>query len=287
VREHHAVSQRRACGLMQLPRSSYYYVAQPDHDEPLRQWLRQRAAQRRRFGYRRLLVLLRREGGHANHKRVLRIYQEEHLQVSVRKRKRTARWRGEKPAPAERANQRWSLDFVSDQLANGRRFRLLTVVDDFTRECLAIEVDTSLSGQRVARVLDQISRGRGLPERVVTDNGPEFTSRALDHWAYERGVKQQFIEPGKPVQNAYVESFNGKVRDECLNEHWFTVLAEARTLIEHWRQDYNEQRPHSSLGNRTPLEFARAAASPHGGCEGTESIEQPTNHEVKLPSGLN
>ena len=161
------------------------------------------------------------------------------------------------------------------------------MVDDFTRECLAIEVDTSLSGQRVARVLDQISQGRGLPERVVTDNGPEFTSRALDHWAYERGVKQQFIEPGKPVQNAYVESFNGKIRDECLNEHWFTVLAEARTLIEHWRQDYNEQRPHSSLGNRTPQEFARAAASPHGGCEGTESIEQPTNHEVKLPSGLN
>ena len=272
---------------MQLPRSSYYYVAQPDHDEPLRQWLRHRAAQRRRFGYRRLLVLLRREGWGDNHKRVLRIYQEEHLQVSVRKRKRTARWRGEKPAPAQRANQRWSLDFVSDQLANGRRFRLLTVVDDFTRECLVIEVDTSLSGQRVARVLDQISQGRGLPERVVTDNGPEFTSQALNHWAYERGVTQQFIEPGKPVQNAYVESFNGKVRDECLNEHWFTVLAEARTLIEQWRQDYNEQRPHSSLGNRTPREFAQAAASPHGGCEGMESIAQPTNHEVKLPSGLN
>jgi putative transposase len=155
------------------------------------------------------------------------------------------------------------------------------------REGLAIEVDTSLSGQRVARVLEQIGQRRGLPERVVTDNGPEFTSRALDHWAYERGVKQQFIEPGKPVQNAYVESFNGKVRDECLNEHWFTVLAEARTLIEQWRQDYNEQRPHSALGNRTPLEFARAAASPHGGCEGMERIEQPTNHEVKLPSGLN
>jgi putative transposase len=155
---------------MQLPRSSYYYVAQPDHDEPLRQWLRQRAAQRRRFGYRRLLVLLRREGWRDNHKRVLRVYQEEHLQVSVRKRKRTARWRGEKPAPAERANQRWSLDFVSDQLANGRRFRLLTVVDDFTRECLAIEVDTSLSGQRVARVLDQISQGRGLTPSTDSDS---------------------------------------------------------------------------------------------------------------------
>ena len=146
---------------------------------------------------------------------------------------------------------------------------------------------TSLSGQRVARVLDQISQGRGLPEWVVTDNGPEFTSRALDHWAYERGVKQQFIEPGKPVQNAYIESFNGKIRDECLNEHWFTVLAEARTLIEHWRQDYNEQRPHSSLDNQTPREFARAAASPHGGCGQTENIEQPTNHQVKIPSGLN
>jgi len=272
---------------MQLSRSSYYYVSQPTSDESLRQWLRQRAAQRRRFGYRRLWVLLRREGWRDNHKRVFRIYQEEHLQVSVRKRKRTARWRGEKPAPAERANQRWSLDFVSDQLANGRRFRLLTVVDDFTRECLAIEVDTSLSGQRVARVLDQISRGRGLPERVVTDNGPEFTSWALDRWAYERGVKQQFIEPGKPVQNAYVESFNGKVRDECLNEHWFAMLDEARVLIERWRVDYNEQRPHSALDNRTPLEFARAARSPHGGCQETESIEQSTNHEVKPPSGLN
>ena len=127
-----------------------------------------------------------------------------------------------------------------------------------------------------------------MPERVVTDNGPEFTSRALDHWAYERGVKEQFIEPGKPGQNAYVESFNGKVRDECLNEHWFAVLAEARMLIEQWRQDYNEQRPHSSLDNQTPREFARAAASPHGGCgEPRESIEQPTNPEVKLPSGLN
>jgi putative transposase len=287
VREHHAVSQRRACGLMQLSRSSYYYVAQPIHDEPLRQWLRQRAAQRRRFGYRRLLVLLRREGWRDNHKRVFRLYQEEHLQVSVRKRKRTAQWRGQKPAPAERPNQRWSLDFVSDQLANGRRFRLLTVVDDFTRECLAIEVDTSLSGQRVARVLDQIGQRRGLPERVVTDNGPEFTSQALDRWAYQRGVKQQFIEPGKPVQNAYIESFNGKVRDECLNEHWFTLLAEARVLIEQWRVDYNEQRPHSALGNRTPLEFAQAARSPHGGCQETENIEQPINHEVKLPSGLN
>ena len=170
-------------------------------------------------------MLLRRKGWRDRHKRVLRIHQEEHLPVSVRKRKRTA----------QRANQRWSLNFVSDQLASGRRFWLLTVVDDFTRECLAIEVDTSQSRQRVARAPDQISQGRGLPEQAVTSNGLKFTSRALDHWAYERGVKQQFIEPGKPVQSAYVESFNGKVHDECLNEHWFTELAEARTLIEQWR----------------------------------------------------
>jgi putative transposase len=250
-----------------LRRSSYYYQSAPRTDQALREALRQKAAQRRRFGYRRLLVLLRREGWTDNHKRVLRIYQEERLQVKRRVRKHTAKWRGEKPAAAQRLNQRWSLDFVSDQLADGRRFRLLTVVDDYSRECLAVEVDTSLSGRRVARLLERLSECRGLPERLVTDNGPEFTSRALDAWAYARGVQLQFIEPGKPVQNAYVESFNGKIRDECLNEHWFVALDEARSLIEQWRQDYNEQRPHSSLGNQTPQEFARAAArSPLAAC---------------------
>jgi putative transposase len=261
---HHAVSRQRACGLMHLSRSSYYYQAQPRDDEPLRRALREKAAQRRRFGYRRLLIVLQRDGWTDNHKRVFRIYRQEGLQVKRRIKKRTAKWRGEKPMAAQRPNQRWSLDFMSDQLADGRRFRLLNVVDDFTRECLAVEVDTSLTGQRVTRVLERLCATRGRPERLVSDNGPEFTGQAVDSWAYQRGVQWQFIEPGKPVQNAYIESFNGKFRNECLNEHWFERLDQARTLVELWRQDYNECRPHSSLGNRTPREFARAAAAPSG-----------------------
>ena len=249
---------------MQLQRSSYYYQTQPANDEPLRQALRAKAAQRRRFGYRRLGIVLRREGWTDNHKRMFRIYQEEGLQVKRRIKKHTAKWRGEKPVVAQRPNQRWSVDFMSDQLANGRRFRLLNVVDDFTRECLAVEVDTSLSGQRVTRVLERLCAVRGLPEHVVSDNGPEFTGQVVDSWDYQCGVQWQFIEPGKPVQNAYVESFNGKFRDECLNEHWFVRLEQARTVVELWRQDYNESRPHSSLGNQTPGEFARAAAAPSG-----------------------
>ena len=249
---------------MQLSRSSYYYQAQPPNDATLRQALRTKAAQRRRFGYRRLCIVLRREGWADNHKRVFRIYQEEGLQVKRRLKKHTAQWRGEKPAAAQRPNHRWSVDFMSDQLADGRKIRLLNVVDDFTRACLAVEVDTSLTGQRVTRVLERLRTERGLPERVVSDNGPEFTGQAVDSWAYQRGVQWQFIEPGKPVQNAYVESFNGKFRDECLNEHWFERLEQAQTIVELWRQDYNEARPHSSLGNQTPREFALAAAAPSG-----------------------
>jgi putative transposase len=249
---------------MKLSRSSYYYESSPQDEEALRQALREKAAQRRRFGYRRLHVLLRREGWNDNHKRVYRVYRELGLQVKRRSRKHAAKWRGEKPVVAQRPNQRWSLDFMSDQLADGRRFRLLNVVDDFTRECLAVEVDTSLSGQRVARVLEQLCVMRGVPEQLVSDNGPEFISRAVDNWAYQRGVKWQHIEPGKPVQNAYVESFNGKMRDECLNEHWFERVPHARQIIQDWRWDYNEVRPHSSLANRTPREFARAAAAPSG-----------------------
>jgi len=233
---------------MQLSRSSYYYQAVPRDDEPLRRALREKAAQRRRFGYRRLVVLLRREGWTDNHKRIFRLYQEERLQVKRRIKKHTAKWRGKTPAAAQRPNQRWSLDFMSDQLADGRRIRLLNVVDDFTRECLAVEVDSSLSGQRVTRVLERLCAMHGQPERLVSDNGPEFTGQAVDSWAYQRGVQWQFIEPGKPVQNAYIESFNGKFRDECLNEHWFERLEQARVIVEQWRRDYNEERPHSSLG---------------------------------------
>jgi putative transposase len=156
----------------------------------------------------------------------------------------------------ERPNQRWSMDFVQDQLADGRRFRTLTIVDSFTRECPALEVDTSLGGKRVARVLDRLAFLRGLPEAITIDNGPEFTSNALDEWAYRNNVKLDFIRPGKPIENAYIESFNGKFRDECLNDNWFLSLEDARKIVEAWRIDYNRHRPHSSLDNLTPMEYA-------------------------------
>jgi putative transposase len=254
------LSQRRACRLVGIRRSVARYESRCAEPVGLRERLRELAAERRRFGYRRLGVLLRREDFAVNHKRVYRLYREEGLAVRRRKRvRRCGRGSVVRPAPVE-ANQRWSMDFVSDSLANGRRVRILTVVDDFTRECLAMEVDTSLPGLRVARVLDQLGQVRGLPEVITVDNGPEFAGRALDAWAYARRVQLHFIEPGKPVQNAYIESFNGRLRDECLNEHGFGSLRQARDIIEAWREDYNGVRPHSALGNRTPQEFAAETA---------------------------
>lgn len=219
------------------------------------------AVQRPRWGSPRLYVLLRREGWRDNHKRVERIYREEGLQVRRRKRKRVAVPRRPIVAP-QGPNDRWSMDFVSDALADGRRFRALTVVDDFTRECPVIEVGMSLPGERVVRVLERLAGTRGLPKQIVCDNGPEFAGRTLDAWAHCRGIGLQFIQPGKPVQNAFVESFNGRLRDECLNESWFTSLEDASRTIEAWRVDYNEVRPHGSLGKQTPSAFARAVANP-------------------------
>jgi putative transposase len=249
------LSERHACGLVGMSRSSCRYKGSGRDDGPLIERLRALAAERRRFGYRRLHVLLCREGWVVNHKRVHRIYREEGLSVRRRGRKRVARERCPMPGLTG-PNQRWALDFVSDALSWGRKLRMLTVVDAFTRESLAIEVDTSLSGVRVARVLDQVIERRGAaPQEIVLDNGPELTSKALDQWAYERGVRLRFIEPGKPVQNAYIESFNGRLRDECLNEHWFLSLPDARRIVEEWRIDYNRTRPHSALGNLAPEEF--------------------------------
>ena len=255
-------SIRRACGLIQISVSSFYYQSKPRNDASLRAALKEAAAKRRRWGYRMLTELLRRNGFHDNHKRILRIYREENLQVPMRKKRKAALWRGEKPEPSSHRNDRWSMDFMSDQLADGRRIRTLNIVDDHTRECLAIEVDTSLSGDRVCRTLDRLVAERGHPKRLITDNGPEFTSKALDRWGYEHCVELQFIQPGKPVQNAFVESFNGTLRDECLNEHWFLDLDDAREIIEAWRVDYNTERPHSSLGGKPPGEFAVAAQTP-------------------------
>lgn len=240
-----------------------YYQPQPRDDGPLRDALREKARERKRWGYRRLIVLLRRDGWSDNHKRIERIYREEGLQVPKRKKRKTAYGHREKPTAPARMNDRWSMDFVHDVTAHGRKIRSLNVVDDCTRECLWIEVDTSLGGERVTRVLSCLVDLRGKPDRLVMDNGPEFTGHRLDQWAYENGVTLEFIEPGKPQQNGYVESFNGKFRDECLNEHWFADVSEARDIIEHWRVDYNEVRPHSSLQNMTPAEFA--ARLPLGG----------------------
>ena len=213
--------------------------------------------ERRRFGYRRLQVLLDREGLHVNHKRFRRIYREEKLQVKRRGgRKRALGTRRPMVLP-EAPNQRWSLDFVSDAFTDGRRFRILAVVDDFTRECLALVPDTSLPGVRVARELDAIIARRGKPETCVSDNGTELTSMAILKWSQERSVEWHYIAPGKPQQNAFAESFIGRLRDECLNEVLFTSLAGARAVLEDWRKDYNQTRPHSSLANQTPIEFAR------------------------------
>jgi putative transposase len=215
------------------------------------------AQQRRRFGAPRIYTLLRREGWKVNHKKVDRVYGEESLSLRLRKRKRLpARQRIPLAAP-DAPNKCWSMDFVSDSLAQGRRFRVLNIVDDYTKESPAMEVDTSLGGAGVVQVLERLRETRGLPEVIRTDNGPEFISRAPDEWAYQNGVKLDFIEPGKPTENAFIESFNGRFRDECLNENWFMSLQEARNIIENWRIDYNENRPHGSLGGLTPDEFAK------------------------------
>jgi putative transposase len=255
------MSERHACRLMDLARSTYRYGGRrAGRDPELRQRLKDLAAQRMRFGYRRLTAMLVREGVEVNHKRVYRLYREEGLVMRMRQGRRI-RWNGAVTSPAAtRPNQRWSIDFVSDCVSTGKVIRMLTMVDDCTRECPAIEVDTSLGGLRVRRVLDRVAAERGLPEAIVLDNGPEFRGRALAAWSEERGVRLEFIQPGKPVQNAYVESFNGRLRDECLNANWFTSLNDARRKIEEWRQDYNQQRPHSSLQYLSPAAFARTRA---------------------------
>jgi putative transposase len=250
------ISERQACRFTGFARSSQRYPPRRDDRAVLRARLHTLALLRPRWGYRRLYVLLRRDGHAVNRKLVQRLYREEGLTVRRRRRKRVAVPRTPHAAPLG-ANERWSMDFVSDALADGRKFRSLTLVDDFTRECPVIEVDVSLSGERVAQVLDRVAAGRGLPRGIVCDNGPEFAGQALDQWAHRRGVALLFIQPGKPVQNAYAESFNGRLRDECLNESWFVSLADARQTIEQWRVDYNETRPHSGLAGRTPSMFAK------------------------------
>lgn len=258
------LSERRACGALGFDRSSARYASSRPNDGDLRRRLRELAAARRRFGWRRLRVLLAREGIRPNHKRLRRLYVEERLQVRRRGgRKRALGTRA--PMALPRApNQRWSLDFVADALGDGRRFRILAVVDDFSRECLALVADTSLPGARVARELDAIAAVRGWPLLVVSDNGPELTGIAILAWCQERDVDWHYIAPGKPTQNAYAESFIGRLRDECLNETLFRGLGHARSALAAWREDYNHVRPHGALGGLAPAEAARLAGTTTG-----------------------
>lgn len=251
------VSERRACRTTGFARSSQRYRSTRPPRHELRARLHTLALLKPRWGYRRLHWLLRREGVVVNRKCVQRVYREERLSVRRRPRKRVSAPRIERPTPT-RPNERWSMDFVRDTLGTGHAFRALTIVDDFTRESVAIEVNTSLPGERVVQVLERLAGTRGLPAGIVCDNGPEFAGQVLDQWAHRRGVALLFIQPGKPVQNAFAESFNGRLRDECLNATWFWTLAEARVTIETWRIEYNEARPHSGLADVPPSEFARS-----------------------------
>lgn len=249
-------SARKTCLLVGMARASYdYQPVVADSDEKLRERMRELAHQRRRFGCPRIHLLLQREGLVVNHKRTERIYHQEGLSLRKRKRKKTAAMTRVILPAAERPDERWSMDFATDSIVTGRRFRALVIVDDYSRECPAIEVDTSLGGRRVVQVLERLAETTGLPEVITVDNGPEFTGKALDEWAYGNGVKLNFIRPGRPIENAYAESFIGRFRDECLNENWFLSLRDARHIIENWRIDYNNGRPHSALAGLTPREY--------------------------------
>jgi putative transposase len=287
VREQAGLSERHACGLIGMHRGSCRYQSRKPSDAGLRLRLRELAAERPRFGYRRLHIFLRREKTASgelrwpiNHKRVYRLYREEGLAIRSKKRKR---FRAEARMPValpKAANEVWTMDYTHDEIASGRKFRTLNLMDGYTRKALRIEVDTSLPGLRVVRVLERLREIHGTPAAIQVDNGTEFTSRVVDQWAYQHQVALHFIERGKPTQNALIESFNGKFRDECLNQNWFVDLQHAREEIEAWRVDYNTVRPHSSLGYLTPEEFAAAhSCGKDGGCATLENAPRfPLSH---------
>jgi putative transposase len=257
--ENSNVTTKRSCQLVGLSRTGWYRPPQEStQNVQIRSRLRQLASERSAFGSPRLTILLRREFGAINHKRVERLYAEEDLQLPRRPKRRR---RGvSRPLPRIEViapRQRGSMDFMHDVLADGRRFRLFNLVDDFSRRCLTIQADTSLNGQRVSRILEALRQADRLPGTIVCDNGPEFTSKAMLKWSLDTGIKLDFIEPGKPTQNAFIESFNGKFRQECLRQHWFRSLHEVREVVEAWRLDYNHVRPHSSLDYQTPMEVVR------------------------------
>ena len=258
LESNYAVSERRACSVLRFSRSSHRYQSVAEEQAVLRSRIKDIAAKRVAYGYRRIHLILLREGWSINHKRVYRIYTQEGLTMRTKspKRRVSCKRRLER-TKATKPNASWSMDFMADQLFNGSRFRLLTIVDNFTRESLAIEVGQGFTGEDVTAVLDQVVAERGLPGEIRVDNGTEFTSKVMDLWAYANEVKLDFSRPGKPTDNAFIESFNSLVRKECLNQHWFLSLEDAMKKIDAWRIDYNEVRPHGSIGNLTPLEFAR------------------------------
>ena len=270
LREEFSTSQRHACELIGIPRSTYRYCSRKQ-DDTLRNRLIELAREKPRFGYRRLHILLRREGRTVNHKRVQRVYRAAGLSVKRIRRKKLVRAYAELARPTA-PNQEWALDFASDRTAGGQRIRVLSVVDTYTRECLALEVDSSFPSRRVTRVLDQVVAQRGVPLNLRSDNGPELTSRHYLSWCVAHHAGTIHIQPGKPTQNGHVESFHGRLRDECLNPSWFVNLFDARRKIRSWRDDYNRLRPHSSLRYMTPEEFALSYTA------GTASPSIPSNH---------
>jgi putative transposase len=255
------VSERRACQVAGVSRSTWRYRSQARDQTALRVRLRDLAAARVRYGYRRLHVLLRREGWRINHKRVYRLYREEGLGIRVKRKKKRVCLPRVAPPPAQRPQERWSMDFLTDALADGHRFRVLTLVENVSRVSPAIEADFSLTGERVVTTLEGLQQTIGAPARLAIDNGPEFISKALDTWAYRNGVQLEFSRLGKPTDNAFAESFNARFRDECLNQHWFASLEEARQTIEAWRVDDNTERPHRSLGQQTPAAWSAAVGN--------------------------
>jgi putative transposase len=267
------VSERRACGHVGISGSVLRYCPRPDRNEELRGRIVALASQHRRHGYRMIHGLLQAQGEVVNHKRVYRLYRQEDLLVKRRRRRKRALLERVPLVRPGRANEVWSMDFVMDELADGRRLKCLTLLDDCSKESVAIASDTSITGAYVARLLDQVKLERGLPQAIRTDNGPEFASKAMALWAYRNAVQLRFIRPGKPIENAYIESFNGRFREECLSEHWFETLAHARHEIERWRRYYNERRPHSALGYVPPAVYAgRLAAQNEPRAVKTEAI---------------
>jgi putative transposase len=246
-------------------RATLRYEHHRDPQDALRVRLRELAGSRVRYGYRRLTVMLRREGWEVNAKRIYRLYTEEGLIVRTQKRRQRAQRQRIPSGQAIRPNQKWSMDFVAQRLADGRWIRVLTVVDQFTRECLLLFADTALSGEKVAVALDAVVGRRGAPQSITVDNGTEFASKAMDLWAYQNNVHLDFIRPGRPVENGYIESFNGRLRDECLNVEVFFTLADARRKLALWHHDYNHHRPHSALADRTPAEFAAISSDGNDG----------------------